>query len=194
MRGSRGRGGRATAALMLVGAMSLAVTAAGCEMLLSGAGFGTGFEPDGFPSSSPIATFKSGSATIAVDGGAPIELTDLEAGSGIESLFGSDVHWSNADGGHLHLAGAGAELPDEMGPGPGAFLTLDRIQGGDHWTTLDPTRCIVDVTTADASGISGHATCKGLEWYDETGGVGIAAPEDAGQPKFDAEITFEAKP
>ncbi|MFL5776317.1 MAG: hypothetical protein ACJ76W_08590, partial [Chloroflexota bacterium] len=145
MRGKRGRGGRAAVALALVAAIVLALIAAGCEMLL-----GPGFGADDFPSSSPIATFTTGSATVAIDGGAPMHLTTLESGSGIDSLFGSDSHWSNADGWHVHLAGAGADSPGGIGGGPGAFLTLDRIQGGEHWSTLDPTRCIVDFKEADA--------------------------------------------
>jgi hypothetical protein len=192
--GSRGRGGRSAAALTLFALAFVAIAVAGCDLLLNGAGAGFGEQ---FPSSSPIVTFTRGTATIAVDGGQPMTLGDLGSESGIETLFGSNVHWSNADGWHLRVNGAGADLGGGFGPslggGESGYLTIDRITDGQHWTTYDPTRCIVEIEVADKTGIRGTATCKGLEWYDALGAI-TAEPKDLDQPKFDAEITFEATP
>jgi len=165
--------------------------AAGCSLLF-GSGFGP-LDPE-LPSSSPIAEFSDGSATIAIDGGEPIVLGILDAQSRIDSLFGSDVHWSNADGWHLRVNGAGSDFGGGVEIGGTSMLTLDRISEGRHWTTYDPTRCIVEVEVADETALRGTATCKGLEWYDALGSFGLTEPKDVGEPEFDAEITFEATP
>ena len=65
---------------------------------------------------------------------------------------------------------------------------------GNHWTTYDPSRCIVDIEVADESAIRGSATCKGVEWYDALGNFGLGEPSEVDEPPFDAEITFEATP
>jgi hypothetical protein len=185
VRGSRG------AALAICGLL-VAFVAGGCELLMGRNGFAPGFVDD-FPSPSPIASFATGSATITIDGGAPITLADLDKDSGIETYFGSNVHWSNADGWHLRINGAGSDLGESVPPPEIAFLTIDRITDGQHWTTYDPSRCVVDIAVADETGMRGTATCKGLEWYDALGAI-TAEPKSLGQPKFDAEIAFEAAP
>ena len=181
------RRGRAIAA---AGALAVAIVAGGCDLLFPGAGF------DGdFPSSSPIATFATGTATIAIADGETIVLTTLAKGAGIDSFFGSDVHWSGPDGWHLRLSGAGADLNGLGGFGGNAYLTLDRVFDAQHWTTYDPSRCIVDIAVADKTAVRGSATCKGLEWYDALdSALSPDGPNELDEPKFDAEITFEAKP
>jgi hypothetical protein len=184
-RGRRVRGLAALTAAALVG-----LVAGGCGLLF-GTGFG-GFDPE-LMSSSPIATFTDGSATIAISGGETITLDEVGRGSRIDSMFGSEVQWSNADGWSLRLSGAGADF------GPGtlestAFVTIDRISGGEHWSTFDPGRCIVEVEVADETGLSGTATCRGLTWYDALIPLGPMAPSEVDEPEFDAEITFEATP
>lgn len=180
--------GRALAAF---GALAVAVLLGGCGLLFPGMGF-----DDDFPSSSPIAQFATGSATIAIGGGETIELPDLAKGAVIDSFYGSDVHWSNADGWHLRVSGAGADDGGFGGfGGEFGYLTIDRIFDGKHWSTFDSSRCIVDVVVADKSRIKGTATCKGLEWYDAVGmGFTPEASAGLGEPKFDAELTFEAVP
>jgi hypothetical protein len=78
----------------------------------------------------------------------------------------------------------------------GGYITLDRIVDGQHWTTMfDEGRCITDVDVVDAKVIRGSATCKGVAWYealDMEFSAGPPTPLD--EPKFDAEITFEAVP
>jgi hypothetical protein len=176
--------------LTLVATGLAAATVAGCSLLMGGAGFG----PD-LPSSSPIASFSEGRATIAIDGGEPIELNDVGAASGIDAMFGSNVTWSNADGWHLRVNGAGATFGGDIAPPEMSYLSLDRITDGQHWTTYDPTRCIVDIEVADETAIRGTATCKGLEWYDSLDAFsGTTQPKAVDAPKFDAEITFEATP
>jgi hypothetical protein len=78
-----------------------------------------------------------------------------------------------------------------------AYLTIDRIVGTQHWTTLDSSRCVVTVTKADETGLAGTATCKGLRWSDALSmglGSSFQPPYISGEPAFDAEVTFEATP
>jgi len=186
VRGSRG------AALAIWGLL-VAFVAGGCDLLLSGAGMNFGGD---FPAPSQIASFSTGSASIAIAGGETIQLDQLDATSGIESMMGSDVQWKNADGWSLRLNGAGMVLPDGFGTtmGSPAYLTLDRIADGHHWTTYDPSRCVVTVETADKTAVRGTATCRGVQWYDAVDGISMEAPKPADEPPFDAEITFEATP
>ena len=168
----------------LAGIVALAFVASGCEL------FYPPFDED-FPSSSPIAAFDEGTATIAIADGETIELTRVADGAGIDSLFGSTVRWMGPDGWSLQISGAGAEPEFGMGS---AYLTFDRIADGEHWTTFDPGRCIVDIEVADKTALRGTATCKGVEWYDALGGVMALEPSPMDEPKFDAEVTFEATP
>jgi len=184
--------GRTSRALAAISAASLiALVAAGCDLLLGG---GFGAFPEELPSSSPIVNYAAGHATIAIEGGETIELEALEPESGIDSLFGSNVSWSNADGWHLRVSGAGVDPSGGLAPAEIEFLTLDRVTDGNHWTTYDPSRCIVDIEVADESAIRGSATCKGVEWYDALGNFGLGEPSEVDEPPFDAEITFEATP
>ena len=184
MRGSRG------GAVAICGLL-VAFVAGGCELLMGSAGFGTDL-----PAPSQIASFATGAATIAITGGETVELNGLDQTSGIDSLMGSDVRWTNADGWSLRVSGTGAIGPDGTGTTfeTPAFITLDRISDGHHWSTLDPSRCIVTIAVADKTGVRGSATCRGVEWYDALDGVSIAQPKPADAPMFDAEITFEATP
>jgi hypothetical protein len=162
---------------------------AGCSLL----GLGPDFD-GAFPEPSILATYRAGSASIALADGPTIELDQVAADSSLEATFGASVRWFGADGWHVRFNGSG-----EPGPfgGVPAYLTLDRVSGGEHRTSMDPTRCIVDVEVADKSAIRGTATCKGVEWYDaldQPFGFGPEGPEPLDEPPFDAEIWFEAKP
>jgi hypothetical protein len=164
--------------------LMIASAAAGCELLIPG-----GFN-DSFPSPSPIATYFKGSATIAIKDGETVKLDRVADGSGLDAFFGSNVRWTNDAGWNLRVGGAGSQ----EALGNTSYLTLDLIADGKHLTTYDPSRCIVDVEVADKTGLRGHATCKGVEWYDALD-VQIPRPsEEADEPKFDAELTFEATP
>ena len=174
--------------------MRAAVVTAALALLLGGcSAFMPAFDGD-FPSSSPIAKYSTGTATIAIKDGETIKLEKVAAGSGVDSLFGSDVRWTGPGGWHLRVSGAGAQ-DGGFGAADG-YITMDRILDGEHRTTMfDGSRCIIDVDVVDASGMRGSATCKGVAWYDAldmefTQGPPTPLPE----PKFDAEITFEAVP
>jgi hypothetical protein len=180
------------------GLVAVAVVLGGCGLLFPPTGFG-----DDLPSSSPIASYRTGTATIAIDGGAAIQLTELADGASIDSLYGSNVHWTGGDGWHVRLSGAGADdggfggLGGFGGFGASGLITLDRIADGKHLTTYDnDSRCIVDIDVADKTALRGKATCKGLESYDalDLGGFSPDGPKDLDLPKFDAELTFEAAP
>ena len=150
-----------------------------------------GWEPDmGFPEPRVIAIYTTGSAVVALGDGTTIRLDRVAEGSGVNAAFGSDVRWIGPDGWNLRLLGAGVE--EEFG-GP-AFLQLDRIRGGEHWTSWDDGRCIVDVEVADEDGVRGTAICRDARWYDALGStLDDWGPEPLDVPAFDAEITFEAR-
>ena len=59
---------------------------------------------------------------------------------------------------------------------------------------MDPSRCVTTIERADASGVAGSATCRGLEWTDYFGSYSMTGfPQPIpGEEPFDAEITFEA--
>ena len=165
------------------------VSVGGCE-LLTGA---SGLNPDELANPSPIATYTSGTATIALGDRTKVQLTQLHGKAALYTTLGATASWENADGWYLQFNGG----PSGVFGGTGAgYLTIDRIHDGEHWATRDPTRCIVDVAKADATALNGSATCKGLEWQDAVSPY--AFPPDAsgipGQKPFDATITFEARP
>jgi hypothetical protein len=164
----------------------LALFLGGCSAFMPGFG-------GAFPSSSPIAAYATGTASIAIKDGETITLDEVAEGSGVDSVFGSDVRWTGPSGWHLRVSGAGGS--EEFGGGEG-YITLDRIVDGQHWTTtFDGSRCITDVDVVDPKTIRGSATCKGIVWYDALDmEFTHGPPEPIDEPKFDAEITFEAVP
>jgi len=178
---------RRSAATPLLGLLA-AWMLAGCNYL-----FGFDPTPPDFAMPSPAATYREGHATVTVGEGAPIVLDQLGSGGIHQPTFGAEATFRNADGWYVRVMGA-------MGTGgmfgQTAYVTLDRIVGLEHWTTYDPSRCIVTVTKADDTGLVGTATCKGLRWADAlSGSMGaLEPPYVKGQPPFDAEITFEATP
>ena len=159
----------------------------GCALF----GFPYGDDWDGdFPSPSIIATYGTGSATITLDDGTIIELTELRPNAAIDTMMGSNVRWTGPDGWSMTLTGAGTGEMFGF-----EALGFDRIHGGQHWTTLPGDGCGVDVERADASGLEGTASCRGMQWYDALDTSWTAqAPEPIDEPEWDAEVTFEATP
>jgi hypothetical protein len=160
----------------------------GCQYLL-------GFDPTtpDFAMPTPAATYREGRATVTIGEDAPIVLDQLGSAGTFQPTFGAEATFRNADGWHVRVMGA---LGSGGMFGQTAYVTLDRIVGLEHWTTSDPSRCIVTVTKADTTGLVGTATCKGLRWADAIGGSmgALEPPYIKDQPPFDAEITFEATP
>ena len=191
MRGGIGRGRRWTGVVAGVAVATLAILLSGCELFL-GPTFGRGFG-EAFPSSSPIASYSHGTATIAIAGGETVVLGELPEPGEVDALFGSDIHWASSSGWHLHVTGAGSSMdPSGMTP-DGAYVTFDRITDGQHWTSGFDNRCIVDVATVSGDAIRGTAACKGVEWFDAlTMPTSHDGPKPLDEPKFDAEVTFEA--
>ena len=170
----------------------VALVASGCQYLY-------GFPPidpdEGFEPPEATAIYESGRATIAIDGGATIVLDRLAAPGGLFQDFGASATFTGDDGWYLGISGALDEASTGLF-GIGTFLQLDRITGTEHWTSMDPSRCIVDVASVDETGMRGSATCKGVRWSDMLG-QGYADFEPnyiEGEAPFDAEITFEALP
>ena len=173
--------------------VSLALLLGGCELLMRGA-LGEGFN-GGLPSSSPIATYAHGTATIVVAGGETIVLDQIAAGAGVDSLYGSDVRWTSSNGWNVRISGVGGGSGDFGGVGPfgGGYLTFDRLTEGQHWSSMFDDRCIVDIDVVDAEALRGSATCKGVEWFDVMDSpMDPDGPKALDVPKFDAEVTFEA--
>jgi hypothetical protein len=175
-------------------AIALAFLTAGCQYLF---GFPQVVPPgDEFANPSPFATFGSGRATITVGKDAPVRLDTLAAPGTLFRSMGAEVTFHSTDGWYLRVSALATGDGSSPLLGSGGFLQLDRIVDGQHWTTADPSRCIVTVEQVDAKGLRGHADCKGLRWSDALG-TGFMNPQPAyikGQDPFDAVITFEASP
>ena len=138
----------------------------------------------------PLATFKSGTATVTIDGKATT-LGKLTGTAATYEDFGTDVSWTDGKGLYLRFGSApepGSPLGDE-------FVLLDWIHDGQHWTSSDPTECPVKVDKLNTAGLSGSASCTGLHWIDAMSMGSAAEPAPIpGEPAFDVAITFEAKP
>lgn len=150
------------------------------------------FDPDEpFPFPTAEATFSTGTATIEVAGGETLVLRELAGEATVQPDFGINVRWTDGEGWYLALFA----LPDLGGFPSSQYLTFDWIADGRHWTIMDPGRCVTTLEQADARGVSGTATCRGLQWTDAlgafAGGMGIPQPVPGVEP-FDAELTFEA--
>ncbi len=148
---------------------------------------------DEFAFPSPLATYATGRATIAIGGAQPIVLDSLVTPGTFYQSFGAEAAFRNADGWYVRVSGASTAAPML---GMAGYVQLDRVRDGRHWTTADPSRCIVTMETADTTRLKGRAECKGLRWSDAvatefemTGPTYIE-----GEPPFDAVITFEASP
>jgi hypothetical protein len=174
--------------------VSLVFVLGGCELLMRGA-LGEDLGGD-FPSSSPIAAYAHGTATIAVAGGETIVLDQVGAGAGVDSLYGSDVRWTGSKGWNVRISGVGGDSGGFGGGNPfgSGYLTFDRLTEGQHWSSMFGDRCIVNIDVVDAQALRGRATCKGVEWFDvlDSSPMGADGPKALDVPKFDAEVTFEA--
>jgi len=183
---------RRPVARLLLGVVA-ASTMGGCSLLY---GFDPNVPPgDGIPS--PVAVYREGRATVTIGTDPIIVLEDVSDGGTFDPNFGAGATFSNADGWYVRVMGA-TKLGGFM-TSP-AFVQLDRIVGREHWTTSDPDRCVVTISAADATGLMGKATCKGLRWTDALGnwgggGTGGYEPRYIkDEAAFDAEITFQATP
>ncbi len=176
----------------LLGVAAIVTGLTGCALLDLMLGVPP-FDPDNpfpsFPIPSAQASFSTGSATLVI-GDETIVLDELVGGGAMQDDFGTQVTWTNGGGWYLSYFGT----PD-MGFGAEThYVSLDRLFDTQHWMTDDPSRCVTTTTQADANGLVGSATCRGLEWADffsVRSGLGYptAIP---GQPIFDADITFES--
>ena len=155
---------------------------------------GPGIDPDAsfppFPLPSAEATFTTGSATI-VRGGETTTLGQLVQPSSVNGQLGTKVTWTDGAGFYITYVGF-TDLGMGMGIDP-AYLSIDWIADNRHWMVMDPSRCVITTETADATGVVGRATCRGMQWTDWQSTLSGMVPQPVpGQPAFDAEITFEA--
>ncbi|HEY7590785.1 MAG TPA: hypothetical protein VH723_07315 [Candidatus Limnocylindrales bacterium] len=163
--------------------------------VVAGCGFLFPFSDEEFAPPSPLATYRTGTATLTLEDGSRIVLDRINAGPHVWSSFGTEVRWFGtdaADGWNFKINGAGMDTPF-----PSALATFDRVAGGQHWTTLFSDACDLDVEKADKTGIRGTASCEGLRWVDALDGysMGLNTPSPVeGQPRFDVTVTFEASP
>src|SRR2546426_9110434 len=132
------------------GILALAsVMLAGCGILFPG--FSDPGSED-LANASPIASYSHGHATITLGDGTVVELKQLHGKAELYNTFGASVTWQSTDGWYLQANANGDGGP--LGP-PSAYLSIERITGIEHWSTYDPSRCIVDVEKVDASGLKG---------------------------------------
>ncbi|MEO5884993.1 MAG: hypothetical protein ABIQ58_05700 [Candidatus Limnocylindrales bacterium] len=190
--GRRAGGGSARAGQggLVALVMIAALVVGGCQYLFGLDPTEPGFEP--YASPRPLATYTTGRATVDIVGGATVVLDRLSSPASLLADYGADTAFTG-EGWFVRVYAAASSF----GPlGPGGYLQLDRIVDGQHWTSADPSRCIVTVDLVDTTGLRGSATCKGLRWTDALGSgfMPIQPAYIEGQPAFDAEIIFEAKP
>lgn len=174
----------------VAGVILLVMGMSSCSLLDLLFGIEPPFDPDEpFPFPTAEASFTTGTATIELEG-ETLVLDELAGDAAFSADFGANVRWTNGDGRYLSVFA----LPD-MGMVPdSSYLTFDWLTDGRHWVIIDPGRCVTTVEQADASGVSGRATCRGLEWSDyfsSYSGIGVPEPVEGHDP-FDAEIIFEA--
>ena len=137
----------------------------------------------------PLATFSNGAATISISGTSTRLDRMTEAGAIYEDS-GAEASWTDDKGTYLQFYSD----PEDVSTSDG-FIQLDQIKDGRHLATVDPTACIVRVTQADAKGLLGVATCRGLRWTDTMSGLNGIAPSAAPvSAPFDATISFAATP
>jgi len=174
--------GRAGAPLF---GLLVATVVGGCQDL-----FGAVPPPD-FGMPQPVAVYREGRATVAVDGDPIIVLDELAETGTFDPSLGAGATFHNADGWYVRVMDATKLGGFLTSP---AYIQLDRIVGTEHWTSADPSRCVVTVSAADATGLMGKATCKGLRWSDALGTYtgNFEPPYIKDAPAFDAEITFQA--
>jgi hypothetical protein len=150
------------------------------------------FDPNGpgFSLPPPLVTYTSGTATVTIDGVAA-SLGKLNGNAASYADFGTEVTWTDGNGLYLRFGSA----PITQSPNGGGYVMIDRIRDGQHWMSSDSTPCTVKVEKMNTSALAGSATCKGLRWMDAMSTMSGPVPEFiAGEPAFDAEITFEAAP
>jgi hypothetical protein len=153
------------------------------------------FDPNepGFSIPPPAATYKTGSATVTI-GDSVMTLDRLAAPGSLMTDYGGNAVFTDGAGNYLQVYGAqGGASAFPLEP---AFLTIERIADGRHLTASDPAGCKVTIATADATGFAGSASCKALRWSDALAPFDpIGRPSYVeGEPAFDAEVEFSAKP
>jgi hypothetical protein len=182
----RGRPRAATRPAALFG-VTTAILLVGCDFLIGSRA--------ARPSPSILAIYSKGTATIAIAGGETLRLDQVAPGSSVSSAYGAEVRWTGPGGWIVRVSNVG--VPNTFGStgSNGGYLVLDRTVGGEQWTTRGDTRCIIHIDVADATTIRGAATCSGVAWYDASlPPFEAGVPPSLGEPKFDAEVTFEAFP
>jgi len=137
------------------------------------------------------ATYRTGSATLTVE--KQVIALDRLAGTGTYfAEFGADVIWTGDDGWYVQLGGA---KPSAGPVGIPAYIALDWVHDGQHWTSWDEDGCRVTILEADPGGVRGIATCANMRWVDAIAGALAEEPTPiAGQAPFSAAMTFVARP
>lgn len=185
--------------------MGLCAVLAGACVFPNLAGLGEG----PFPMPTVLATYTTGSADLSVTQGGQTEqlvLNEVGRGSTLNSMAGAGVTWRNDSGWSVQVTSYsfGALIAPSASGSPendsySGDLKVQRISGNEFWvargTGISGNRCIVDIAESSASVIRGSATCRGLRWEDGTAPEMFIDPVYIeGQERFDAEITFEARP
>jgi predicted small lipoprotein YifL len=162
---------------------------------------GSSSDPNGDVLPSPIGTYHSGRATLALSDGSTVVLDTIAPGPHLFTVVGSHIVFTNAAGWYLTVDGAGAP-PDQSDPSNplAADVQIDRITNGHHLAASAPAdACTSTVSAATPVALSGGASCHGLTWTDvllSGGGFDPSSTASAapGTAPFDAQITFDARP
>jgi hypothetical protein len=153
-------------------------------------------EPDssslpGDPFGKAEATYRTGSATLTI--GKQVIALERLAGTGTYfAEFGADVIWTGDAGWYVQLGGA---KPSKGPIGIPAYIALDWVHDGQHWTSWDEDGCRVTILEADPGGVRGIASCSNMRWVDAIAGALADEPTPIlGQAPFSAAVTFVARP
>jgi len=202
MRGAAVAAALVAAALLLSGCQYLLGPLVGGPIApLDPGGFGSldpgefgSFDPNEptFSLPPPAAIYTTGSATVKI--GDSVKVLDRLTTGSLMTDYGGTAIFADGAGTYLQVYGTeagGTNIDQEP-----AFLTIERIADGRHLTASDPMGCTVTITSADTTNFAGSGSCKALHWSD------ALAPYDAtgkpsfveGEPAFDLEVEFSAKP
>jgi hypothetical protein len=113
------------------------------------------FDPNdpGFSLPPPLVTYTSGTATLTIDGTAST-LGKLTGSAALYPDFGTEVTWTDGKGLYVRFGSS----PGPQTPTGDAYVIIDQIRDGQHWTSADPLACPVKVEKLNSAGLAGSAS------------------------------------
>ena len=175
----------------------LPIVLSGCDLLLAGL-----YPPEPFtdPFVEPgSAVFASGKATLEITGGDVDETVVLDRANGSLMYGMATVTWRNDDGWSMSITSYGTTGGFHGAPGFGGDVMIQRIHDNQLWTTgfeQSYNQCTLSVSESTMEHVAGSAECVQMRWIDGFAappGFGQSQPYIEGEPRFNVNVTFEAK-